>query len=456
MNAPGSSPTAARERAPLVGRVRALAPGAAVESLVLALAVPPLFLHATYQPHVSIPLGGTTVDVTLADAAVAAVLVAAAVRGRREGFAPLLRARGVLVAAAALVAVGLLSLATPAVLGEDYAYATHAVSALKFAWYALLLPAAVLLVRRVADARPLFVGVVVWSIAATTVGALQFLGLVSEFEGKRPGQREPSFVGIHDFAALSGAALALGLVALALGAARPLGPRWTAPALVTGGLGIVLSGAMTGAIGMWLAAAAVLLLARLRGPVRWRQVGTVAAVALVVTAGTSLMRADAIERFSEFLGLRDRVEDTRVESYAQRTLLAYIGGRIWLAHPIVGVGWQASSEEWAYGPQLEHARKRFPDEPAEAFPSPEHPWGVQTLYVQVLADAGVIGFAVLVALFAVAVRSALRGARGSPVPVVGLAWLLVAVGVWAGIGLVPGIPLDALTWLALALVTVRA
>ncbi len=417
--------------------------------------MPPLFLHATYQPHVSVPLAGTTVDVTLADAAVAAVLVAAVVRGRRDGFAPLRQARRVLIAAAALVALGLLSLATPAVLGEDYAYATHTVSALKFAWYALLLPAAVLLVRRVAEARPLFVGVVSWSIAATTVGALQFLGLVSEFEGKRPGQREPSFVGIHDFAALSGAALGLGLVALALGPARPLGSRWTVPALITGGLGIVLSGAMTGAIGVWLAAAAILLLARLRGTVQSRQLVAVAAIVLAVTAGTSLMRADAIERFTEFLGLRDRVEDTRVESYAHRTLLAYIGGRIWLAHPISGVGWQASSEEWAYGPHLDDARKRFPGEPDEAFPSPEHPWGVQTLYLQVLADAGVIGFAALVGLFAVAVLAAVRGARVSPVPVVGLAWLLVAAGVWAGIGLVPGIPLDALTWLALGLVTVR-
>ena len=99
--------------------------------------------------------------------------------------------------------------------------------------------------------------------------------------------------------------------------------------------------------------------------------------------------------------------------------------------------------------------RAIPDEPDEAFPSPEHPWGVQTLYLQVLADAGVIGFAALVGLFAVAVMSAVRGARVSPVPVVGLAWLLVAAGVWAGIGLVPGIPLDALTWLALGLVTVR-
>ena len=156
---------------------------------------------------------------------------------------------------------------------------------------------------------------------------------------------------------------------------------------------------MTGTIGVWLAAAAILLLAR-RARIGAAQAARSRSrrVVLVVTAGTSLMRADAIERFTEFLGLRDRVEDTRVESYAHRTLLAYIGGRIWLDHPIAGVGWQASSEEWAYGPHLDDARKRFPDEPDEAFPSPEHPWGVQTLYLQVLADAGVIGFVALVAL----------------------------------------------------------
>src|SRR5262249_33798888 len=152
----------------------------------------------------------------------------------------------------------------------------------------------------------------------------------------------------------------------------------------------------------------------------------VVTVLLVVTAGTMLMRATAIERFAEFLGLRDRVEDTNVESYAHRTLLAYIGARIWLEHPVFGVGWQASAEEWAYGPHLDDARARFPDEPAEAFPSPEHPWGVQTLYVQVLADTGLVGMAALVALFVAGVAAAIRGARGSPVPVVGLAWLLVA------------------------------
>ena len=165
----------------------------------------------------------------------------------------------------------------------------------------------------------------------------------------------------------------------------------------------------------------MLLLARGRGTVRGRQIAVVAAILLMVTAGTALMRATAIERFAEFLGLRDRVEDTRVESYAHRTLLAYIGARIWLSHPVAGVGWQASSEEWAYGPH----------------------------------DLGLVGLAALVGLFVVAVVAAVRGARGSPVPVVGIGWLLVAAGVWAGIGLVPGLPLDALTWLAVALVAVR-
>ncbi len=423
---------------------------------MLAAAVPPLFLHATYQPHASLDIASTSVDVTLADLAIAAVVVAATIRARREGLDPLRRARWVLVAVTAFVALALLALATPAVLGEEYAYATHVVSALKLAWYALLVPATALVVRTASDAVPLFRAVVLWSAAATGWGLLQFLGIVSEFQGKRPGQREPSFVGIHDFAALSGAALTLGLTALLLTGRRPLDGRgWMAAALVAGALGIVLSGALTGVAGLWLAAVALLLAVRVIQGVHGRHALVTVGIVLAVTAGTMTMRADNITRFAEFLGLRDRVVDTRVESYTQRTLLAYIGVRIWLDHPILGVGWQASSTDWAYTPYLDDARRRFPDEPDQAFPSPEHRWGVQNLYLQVLADLGLVGFGALLALFGTAVAAALRGIRGSPVPLVGLAWLLVAAGIWSGIGLVPGIPLAALTFVALALTTAR-
>jgi O-antigen ligase/polysaccharide polymerase Wzy-like membrane protein len=436
-----------------ITRARGLAAGAPTEALVLAAAVPPLFLHATYQPHVSIDLASTSVDVTLADAAVAAVLAAAIVRARREGWAPLWIARVLLAAAGALTVITLFALATPSLLDEDYGLAPHLVSALKFAWYALLLPATLLLVRSAADATPLFRATVVWSGAATAWGLLQFLGIVAEFEGKRPGQREPSFVGIHDFAALSAAALLLGVVGVALADGRPLGVRrWAVGALAAGGLGVVLSGAMTAVVGLWLAVAALLLITR---PGARRALG-VAAIALVVTAGTASMRAEAIERFAEFVGIRDRVENTGVQSYAHRTLLAYIGFRIWLDHPVTGVGWQASNEPWASAPYLDDARRRFPDEPAEAFPSAERRWGVQTLYLQVLADLGLVGFAALATLFGAAVVAGVRGARRSPVPLVGLAWLLAAAGVWAGIGIVPGLPLTALTWLALGLAGTRA
>jgi O-Antigen ligase len=440
---------------PSVGAMRALVGDASAEALVLAAAVPLLFLHATYQPAVSVGVASTSIDATLADAAIACVLVAAALRGRREGWQPLRRARLVLGFAAATLLVGALSLATPSLLGEEYALARHVISVAKFGWYLTLLPATILLVRSVSDAVPLLRAVVAWSVAATGWGLLQFLGVVSEFEGKRPGQREPSFVGIHDFAALSGAALVVGAVGVALDDGRPVGRRWSLVALATGALGIVLSGAMTAVIGLWLAIAAVLFGARAVRALRPRRALALVAVTLLVTAGTAAMRAETIERFAEFLGIRDRIEETGVESYAHRTLLAYIGGRIWLGHPLTGVGWQASSEEWAYGPYLDDARKRFPEEPEQAFPSPDHPWGIQTLYLQVAADLGVAGVVALAGLAAAAIAAGVRGLRSSPVPLLGLGWLGIALGVWAGIGLIPGLPVDALTWLAVGLVTVR-
>ena len=436
------------------GLLQSLAGDAATEALALAAAVPFLFLHATYQPTLSIGVGTTSVDVTLADAAIALVVVAGIVRGRREGWAPLRAARVVLGLAAAFVVVGALSLATPALLGEDYAFGVHAISLAKFAWYACLLPATVLLVRATRDAVPLLRAVVAWSVAATAWGLLQFLGVVSEFEGKRPGQREPSFVGIHDLAALSGAALVVGALGVALGWG-PVGRRWALGGLATGALGVVLSGAMTAVLGMWLAVAAVLLGARVLRALDGRRAFALLAVALAVTAGTATMRANTIERFAEFIGLREKTADTGVESYAHRTLLAYIGGRIWLDRPITGVGWQASSEEWAYGPFLEDARARFPDEPDQAFPSPQHPWGIQLLYLQVAADLGIAGIVVLLGLAAAGITAGIRGIRSSPAALCGLGWLLVAAGVWTGIGLVSGLPLGALTWISFGLVFTR-
>ncbi len=87
------------------GLLQGFAGDAATEALALAAAVPFLFLHATYQPTLSIGLGTTSVDVTLADVAIALVVCAAVVRGRRDGWAPLRAARVVVGLAAADMAI---------------------------------------------------------------------------------------------------------------------------------------------------------------------------------------------------------------------------------------------------------------------------------------------------------------------------------------------------------------
>ena len=81
-----SASTGAREER---GLALIVSPGA----LVLAAAIPVLFLHVAYQPGFGVRLGGTTVNAYLSDFAVLAVVVVAAASGVRNGFAPLARGR---------------------------------------------------------------------------------------------------------------------------------------------------------------------------------------------------------------------------------------------------------------------------------------------------------------------------------------------------------------------------
>ena len=423
--------------------------------LTLALALPLIFLHSRYQPDLGFGVGGTTVDITLSDLAVLAVATAAALSIREQGLRRLRSGIPVWIAAAALLALVLISLSYPLLRGEPYDWHARLVSALKFCEYTVLAPAIVLLLRRREDAYlPLrsFIG---WSAAATGWGLLQYVGAVNEFAGKRPAQREPSFLGLHDFAALSGGALLLGVVALALADDDLLPRRLAWVAVAAGGLGIVISGAMTAVIGMWLAVLAVALVARRRRALTRRAAVAVATVAVLVTLGTAGIRGTALKDFAAFLGITQNPTPGAVESYSQRTVLGYIGLKIFLTEPITGVGYQGSSDEFAYGPQLAAAHRRFPDQPAAAFPSPAHPWGVQNLPLETLADLGVIGFGVLVGLFGTGLWVGVRGAATRAAPLVGVAWLLVATGIWNGLGIVPGIPLAALTWLGFGLVTIR-
>jgi O-antigen ligase len=186
------------------------------------------------------------------------------------------------------------------------------------------------------------------------------------------------------------------------------------------------------------------------------------AVVLVVGAGVTAIRSDTLNDFLQFVGLREEEQSLGVESYSQRTVLAYIGLRIFRDDPILGVGWQRSSRPDVFEPYLADARARFPDVDPLAFPAEGREWGVQNLYVQMLADAGAIGLLLVLALGIGGVMLAWRTAGYAPNPWAagaGLAMLCALAtiaGTWASLGIVAGIPLQAATSLVLGLAVAGA
>jgi len=423
-----------------------------------ALLVPLVFIHIRYQPTWTIELGSTDATIGLSDLAVLACGLTGLAVGIRLGFAPLRRALPIVVAAAIFLALVLAATLYGAAIGEEYRFGKHLVAALKLGEYALLGLAAPLVVRRAEDLVPLLATLTVWSVAASGGAVLQFLGLIDEEQGRRPGQREPSFLGLHDLAALSGATLAVGLAAIAVSSPRGRERILPAVAGVAGAVGLVLSGALAGFVGIVAAAAAVAALAGHRGTLTVGRVAALAAVVSLVGAGVLALRIANINAFLRFVGISPaRDTDTFAgESYVQRLVLGYIGTRIFLDRPVLGAGWHATSEEETYGPYVPDARRRYPDATPLMFPTPLHPWGVQNAYIQAAAELGAVGLVSFLALFATGFAVAGRAAARAP-PAAALAtalpilWLLVAMGVWLGLGLVAGIPLAGLLWLALGL-----
>jgi O-antigen ligase len=172
---------------------------------------------------------------------------------------------------------------------------------------------------------------------------------------------------------------------------------------------------------------------------------------VVVGAGVVGLRGSDISDYLGFLGFHKApAQMTHIATGPQRTMLAYIGLRIWADHPWLGVGFERSQNR--YQPYLADTKRRFPGQDPRSYPSPAHPWGVQSFWVQLLADNGVVGFVLGVATFAVALGLALRATRAQLLlGLVAVGWILVAAGTWIGEGIVAGIPLQAVTWLGFGL-----
>jgi hypothetical protein len=432
----------------------------ALGALVLAVSIPFLFFHERYQPELGVSLGSTTVDVRLSDLAVLAVLAAAVVVGSREGLARLGPARWLWITGGALLAWLAFQALRPVSLDDDR-FADHFVSYAKLVEYGLLAVAVPLLVRRARDLVLVAAGLVLWAAVAVAVALLQFFG-VDIFGAWNPGWRQPSFLGHHDLAALSAIAVALACAGVVARRSEIPAGRLFGVALVAGMLGLVVASSVAAAGGLALGVAALWLAARRRYRPTGRRTLALVAIVAVVAGGVTAVRGDALEDFLRFVGVRGDEPPVGVETYSQRTVLAYIGLRIAQDNPVLGVGWQRSSRPEVFEQYVPDARERFPDVVDLAFPSERNPWGVQNLYIQMLADAGVIGLALLLLVGAIGVALAWRAAERAPVPwaagagLVAVCAILTLAGEWASLGIVAGIPLQAATCLLLGLAAAGA
>jgi O-antigen ligase len=414
----------------------------------------------SYQPGIAVGFGSTTVNAYLSDFAVLGVVLAALAEGARRGFAPLATGRWLWLAAGLFVVWVFAAVVYGHLHTAAYSWRTHGVTAAKFAEYALLAPAVPLLLRRVCDLLLPIWSLALWSAAATVVGIAQFFG-ADIFLAGTVGRRQASFLASADFAALSSAALLVGIVALA----RPRVPRALIPAAVaaaSGALGMIVAGAIASVLGLATALAILAIVLVVRREIVPRRATAVAAIAGVVVVGVVAIRGSDLDAFARFLGAspgKSQAQETKVQTYAHRTLLAWIGWEIWKDHPVLGVGWEGSAEPANFGPYLPAAHRRFRDEAPLAFPSaaPDRRYGVQNSWIQALADLGVIGLALWVGVFAVAAWLAARAVvvLGSASGLYALLGIAVLAWLWTAQGFVAGIPLDALTWLTFGLAATR-
>jgi O-antigen ligase len=452
--------TEALDRTGSASRLRAAVGDDSLGALVLAISIPFLFFHERYQPELGLPLGSTTADIRLSDLAVVAVLVAAIVAASREGLARLAAARWLWIAGGVLLAWLAFQVLRPVSLDDDR-FADHLVSYVKLVEYGLLTVAVPLLVRQARDLTFLLGGLVLWAAVAVATALLQFFG-VGIFGAWNAGWRQPSFLGHHDLAALSAIALAVACAAIVSRRTEIPVARLFAVALGAGMLGLVLAGSVAAAGGLALGVAALWLAARARFRPGGRQTLALVVIVAAVAGGVTAVRGDALEDFLRFLGVRGDDPPVGVETYSQRAVLAYIGLRIAQDSPVLGVGWQRSSRPEVFEPYVPDARERFPDVVDLAFPAEGREWGVQNLYIQMLADAGVIGLALLLLVGGAGAALAWRTADRAPTPwaagagLVAVCALLTLAGEWASLGIVAGIPLQAATCLLLGLAAAGA
>jgi hypothetical protein len=178
-----------------------------------------------------------------------------------------------------------------------------------------------------------------------------------------------------------------------------------------------------------------------------------------VSVGVLALRSGDLAAFSRFLGVGEKREqaEQNAAGWNERLVYAYIGGRIFLDHPVLGTGWYGTLPPDEYVQYLPDARTRFSDLPPGYFPS-RRGFVPQQAYDQVLYELGVLGALLFLALGVITLRSTMavarlwpRGDPDEPAAFVPAAWTAALACSLLGAALFGGSALTAVFWLVLGL-----
>jgi hypothetical protein len=405
--------------------------------LVLLLVTLALCLvRARDQPGLDVGLGGTTATIVPGDLALAALAILSLSVLFRRG-----------VPRSAWIALGSAVVFCALVLGTGAANGAAAfVSGAKLVELAVLGLGTYAIVSSQRHIEAIVDVLLLFTLAADVVGLVRFV-----HEG---GGRQASFLGEHDFAALATLPLLYGLSLVFTGRQ---GRRATL-AIVAGSIGCILGAALASLLGLYLGAAAVVGVAAVRHRVDLRALLVTAATLAVVTAGALEIRSADLGFLQSWFGKPASKPGQYASSWSQRLIFAYVGGRVFLDHPLLGTGWYGDLPPQTFARYLPAARRRFPDQPARYFPPANGDFIPQQTFDEVLYELGAVGGAALLGLLIALGRASVHTAHRARGLLASLpaAWLAASIGALAGEGFFGGTPLAATFWLVagIALVAV--
>ena len=396
-------------------------------------------IRAPDQPTVSVDIGSTNVSVDPSDIALVLLGIWLAVRIVRRRDLP--RPSLPVLFAGALFALWIMATAAGNGAGAF-------VAAGKFVELGVLTVATVYVLERRENIWPLLVALVGMNVAADISALSTF---VHNFNA-----RQPSFLGEHDLAALSTMTLSVWFAHLYCGDERH--KHLSRAAGVVGVIGVTLGAALASLIGVYLAVAALAAVAIARGQFRRSTFVVTLLVAAAITGAVLNLRSDNLGFLRAWFGtnLTSAAKHPEPGAWSQRLIYAYIGGKVFVANPVLGTGWYPELPPSEYARFLPAARLRFPNQPARYFPPANGKFIPQMAYDQVLYELGLVGAVVFVLLLVTTVRDSARSGRSPALaeqeplaPYLAPAWTASIIGVLAGIAFFGGATVSVLFWLTI-------